>query len=136
MSTIKARRISTQKPFKNPTRGNARTEQSDTSEAMSRTSKPSGRTLRAQSPFSEIRGTDCQDAVLLSGPTIPICSSDSAHSINRSSQRVATIVSLFKRTTNSARSEEHTSELQSPDHLVCRLLLEKKKNKKLTLDNS
>src|SRR5438552_5628598 len=27
----------------------------------------------------------------------------------------------------SNRSEEHTSELQSPDHLVCRLLLEKKK---------
>src|SRR5258708_19564497 len=27
------------------------------------------------------------------------------------------------------RSEEHTSELQSPDHLVCRLLLEKKKTK-------
>src|SRR5258708_23649183 len=26
------------------------------------------------------------------------------------------------------RSEEHTSELQSPDHLVCRLLLEKKKH--------
>src|SRR5258708_27407323 len=26
----------------------------------------------------------------------------------------------------STRSEEHTSELQSPDHLVCRLLLEKK----------
>ena len=31
---------------------------------------------------------------------------------------------------NKARSEEHTSELQSPDHLVCRLLLEKKKNTK------
>src|SRR5258708_23043233 len=31
------------------------------------------------------------------------------------------------------RSEEHTSELQSPDHLVCRLLLEKKKKEsKLT----
>src|SRR5258708_11459987 len=28
------------------------------------------------------------------------------------------------------RSEEHTSELQSPDHLVCRLLLEKKKHNK------
>src|SRR3989442_11609034 len=28
------------------------------------------------------------------------------------------------------RSEEHTSELQSRPHLVCRLLLEKKKNKK------
>src|SRR5258708_9474609 len=30
----------------------------------------------------------------------------------------------------SERSEEHTSELQSPDHLVCRLLLEKKKKEK------
>src|SRR5947208_6508181 len=29
-----------------------------------------------------------------------------------------------------SRSEEHTSELQSPDHLVCRLLLEKKKQNK------
>src|SRR5947208_9598810 len=32
--------------------------------------------------------------------------------------------------TNDCRSEEHTSELQSPDHLVCRLLLEKKKSKR------
>src|SRR5258708_23697738 len=31
--------------------------------------------------------------------------------------------------TTAERSEEHTSELQSPDHLVCRLLLEKKKHK-------
>ena len=31
-----------------------------------------------------------------------------------------------------ARSEEHTSELQSPCNLVCRLLLEKKKNKTTT----
>src|SRR5438876_4791589 len=31
-----------------------------------------------------------------------------------------------------SRSEEHTSELQSPVHLVCRLLLEKKKKKKKT----
>src|SRR5258708_28448110 len=30
---------------------------------------------------------------------------------------------------NNQRSEEHTSELQSPDHLVCRLLLEKKNAK-------
>src|SRR5437879_7555133 len=30
-----------------------------------------------------------------------------------------------------ARSEEHTSELQSPMYLVCRLLLEKKKKKKI-----
>src|SRR5258708_27725252 len=30
------------------------------------------------------------------------------------------------------RSEEHTSELQSPDHLVCRLLLEKKNQPKIS----
>src|SRR5258708_12933488 len=34
-----------------------------------------------------------------------------------------------------ARSEEHTSELQSPDHLVCRLLLEKKKSLFVTFDS-
>src|SRR5258708_8844411 len=33
------------------------------------------------------------------------------------------------RPVSKTRSEEHTSELQSPDHLVCRLLLEKKKKK-------
>src|SRR5690348_17464484 len=33
------------------------------------------------------------------------------------------------------RSEEHTSELQSPVHLVCRLLLEKKKKKKKKKNN-
>src|SRR3990170_5373314 len=36
----------------------------------------------------------------------------------------ATVSAFF---TFPMRSEEHTSELQSPDHLVCRLLLEKKK---------
>src|SRR5690625_5979074 len=35
--------------------------------------------------------------------------------------------SLDTNTTGSARSEEHTSELQSRGHLVCRLVLEKKK---------
>src|SRR2546426_11642301 len=34
-----------------------------------------------------------------------------------------------QRETGEARSEEHTSELQSPCNLVCRLLLEKKKKK-------
>src|SRR5258708_31995516 len=42
----------------------------------------------------------------------------------RASEVVALSVNLRSA---SARSEEHTSELQSPDHLVCRLLLEKKK---------
>src|SRR5258708_15456110 len=37
---------------------------------------------------------------------------------------------IHRASTSSKRSEEHTSELQSPDHLVCRLLLEKKKRTK------
>src|SRR2546422_8173722 len=37
---------------------------------------------------------------------------------------------------NDTRSEEHTSELQSRLHLVCRLLLEKKKKNKLTQQRS
>src|SRR5258708_21425669 len=37
--------------------------------------------------------------------------------------------------TKNVRSEEHTSELQSPDHLVCRLLLEKKKKNKDKVDS-
>src|SRR5256885_9408923 len=35
-----------------------------------------------------------------------------------------------------ARSEEHTSELQSPCNLVCRLLLEKKKRKRVALEQA
>src|SRR5690625_6241841 len=37
-------------------------------------------------------------------------------------------VFLFQLVTGKSRSEEHTSELQSRGHLVCRLLLEKKNN--------
>src|SRR5690625_2285035 len=37
-------------------------------------------------------------------------------------------------TQESRRSEEHTSELQSRGHLVCRLLLEKKKNKSIDIN--
>src|SRR5258708_30686846 len=41
--------------------------------------------------------------------------------------------SLKARMFQRARSEEHTSELQSPDHLVCRLLLEKKKKRETSI---
>src|SRR5207244_7135925 len=40
-------------------------------------------------------------------------------------QRFGVPVVGLNGSTEVARSEEHTSELQSPDHLVCRLLLEK-----------
>src|SRR2546426_6459056 len=41
------------------------------------------------------------------------------------------IADVIERMRGSTRSEEHTSELQSPCNLVCRLLLEKKNSKKL-----
>src|SRR5258708_12780505 len=52
-------------------------------------------------------------------------------------RRLAIDKALIRQTANAPeepmpRSEEHTSELQSPDHLVCRLLLEKKKNTQTT----
>src|SRR5258708_29772082 len=56
--------------------------------------------------------------------------SKSGHGHSRKSPaRVASPASRRKTATKQGRSEEHTSELQSPDHLVCRLLLEKKKKK-------
>src|SRR5947199_4741987 len=46
-----------------------------------------------------------------------------------SSNTVARVTVARTYKSESSRSEEHTSELQSLRHLVCRLLLEKKKNK-------
>src|SRR5258708_19103159 len=46
----------------------------------------------------------------------------------QSAPRIVTGAGAARSMASAARSEEHTSELQSPDHLVCRLLLEKKKD--------
>src|SRR5258708_23182386 len=61
-------------------------------------------------------------------------SDDSMFYIERNRRIFRAIVGITERggpvdplTLVDERSEEHTSELQSPDHLVCRLLLEKKK---------
>src|SRR5256885_13216618 len=51
----------------------------------------------------------------------------SSPSARRSSSIACHRCSAFPSTRRSQRSEEHTSELQSPCNLVCRLLLEKKK---------
>src|SRR2546426_4292987 len=47
---------------------------------------------------------------------------------SRQRRRSRTRPSRFKQCLRERRSEEHTSELQSPCNLVCRLLLEKKKH--------
>src|SRR2546426_9358461 len=56
----------------------------------------------------ETRGALLNDTIGVLGPADPICLPETA-------------------SVHEARSEEHTSELQSPCNLVCRLLLEKKK---------
>src|SRR5438552_6673029 len=50
---------------------------------------------------------------------------DVQNSVDTGGNRIS--LAAFDKDANTIRSEEHTSELQSPDHLVCRLLLEKKK---------
>src|SRR5437762_8621572 len=54
----------------------------------------------------------------------------SRHTLTSSVCMMASVALYFsgrRSTTPPTRSEEHTSELQSPMYLVCRLLLEKKK---------
>ena len=53
--------------------------------------------------------------------TLYVSKSSFQDQLAREGQEVGKIEALMH-----YRSEEHTSELQSPDHLVCRLLLEKK----------
>src|SRR5258708_20629072 len=63
------------------------------------------------------------------------CLRGALRSASRTASTKSTAARSFQRgrsVTLEARSEEHTSELQSPDHLVCRLLLEKKKIHKST----
>src|SRR5258708_30585276 len=59
---------------------------------------------------------------------LPICwTSLSCMALESVQHHSAQLEQLMQAKRGSGRSEEHTSELQSPDHLVCRLLLEKKK---------
>src|SRR2546430_8789009 len=61
---------------------------------------------------------------------LPICSLSRTSSSARAvfSPLFAVFCTRSRRRSTVARSEEHTSELQSQSNLVCRLLLEKKKN--------
>src|SRR5438552_6691113 len=68
-------------------------------------------------PPTEIYTLSLHDALPISRPLVPAGRTQACfHPSSRTGCSVR-------------RSEEHTSELQSPDHLVCRLLLEKKKKK-------
>src|SRR5258708_25806112 len=69
-------------------------------------------------------------SIILSCYTIFNNKADKHH--NESEDEIISSKFIHNSVSISLRSEEHTSELQSPDHLVCRLLLEKKKKKKQT----
>src|SRR3712207_7498845 len=69
----------------------------------------------------------CSSSAKAGGPTTRACSR--SPSTKLASWR-ASAYSVLNTRPSSTRSEEHTSELQSRQYLVCRLLLEKKKKKK------
>src|SRR5207253_6853384 len=88
----------------------------------------SGRQTRERLSFDMTRS-----AALSS--TLHHASSTSASKVKRPWCRPSRVATTWSgaRTTSETRSEEHTSELQSRGHLVCRLLLEKKKKKLKTI---
>src|SRR5258708_21556394 len=68
----------------------------------------------------------CNSPITVSDVTdFPDPLSPTTHSGSGKSVTSLTVMGLLQKG-SLVRSEEHTSELQSPDHLVCRLLLEKK----------
>src|SRR5258708_38592933 len=79
-------------------------------------------TLFRSPPRSEFAGSDCAARASAEGPSPRPRTAGGAPSGGPQCFRYRR---QFREP--SRRSEEHTSELQSPDHLVCRLLLEKKK---------
>src|SRR5258708_11041813 len=74
------------------------------------------------------RQTELDKAVSLIGRNVAAVQGDVSN--------LADLDRLYAKIAGEKRSEEHTSELQSPDHLVCRLLLEKKKSGFGTLTHS
>src|SRR5438552_8788395 len=66
-------------------------------------------------------------AALLIGMIVCLYATDKVVRIFKSPRKRAALIQIGHR--QKVRSEEHTSELQSPDHVVCRLRLEKKKKK-------
>src|SRR5437764_12397780 len=69
--------------------------------------------------FNEIYTLSLHDALPISG--------NETSTLDRLSALICAPISIHLLRRASVRSEEHTSELQSPMYLVCRLLLEKKK---------
>src|SRR2546422_3138033 len=65
-----------------------------------------------------------------------VCQLRTVHLPDEIGRKGPSLIADDDRPKESDRSEEHTSELQSRLHLVCRLLLEKKKNKQIPLPSN
>src|SRR5258708_24759607 len=90
--------------------------------------RPPRSTLFPYTPLSRSADAAAQAAVAPATPTAEIAAASHCAKTpcpNLAPPRLHTLLPPH-------RSEEHTSELQSPDHLVCRLLLEKKKKNIIT----
>src|SRR5437870_9675897 len=84
--------------------------------------------------FFELSPPEPRERIIFCAPTILGRSPfgcDPALLLQLVQRRVQRSVAHLQNVAGHLRSEEHTSELQSRGHLVCRLLLEKKKNKKI-----
>src|SRR5258707_2792415 len=91
---------------------------------------------------TEIYTLSLHDALPISGPysaregqPSPACFScplTLSASLSRPSSTATSLATIFCSAAAHSRSEEHTSELQSRQYLVCRLLLEKKKNRSIS----
>src|SRR5207249_7651501 len=78
-------------------------------------------------PYTTLFRSDCNCGVVKPGNIAALFPSTNSGAMKKTRAKVLMIPPLRSR---NARSEEHTSELQSRFDLVCRLLLEKKKKKK------
>src|SRR5207244_11471841 len=79
---------------------------------------------------SDLPGVVCVCAAVANAVATRNAGKDSHQSLAKAlAWNIGCLLSRIVPLNSSERSEEHTSELQSPDHLVCRLLLEKKKKK-------
>src|SRR5258708_10382445 len=99
---------------------------------FSKCGMPCRSTVRIAVPKSQrglVRPCHARRAVGRSGVEKPARMLFSRFDSTATSTVTTSVLKPAAATRSTRRSEEHTSELQSPDHLVCRLLLEKKKNK-------
>src|SRR5688500_19974234 len=75
-------------------------------------------------------GSKSPPCVAASRHTISSGATPSASNVRAAARQLSSVGWMTTSRMDECRSEEHTSELQSPCNLVCRLLLEKKKKKK------